>query len=538
MFAVAIAAAGLAAGPIVDLPQGRAQGAYALNDSVYIFKGLPYAAPPVGDLRFAPTQAAKGWEGVLDATEFAPGCPQNCTLQVPSFTCPAKISEDCLYLNIYGPKDALEGGEKLPVMFFIHGGDYDSGSGGVGLYEGKEWAQRSNMVLVTISYRLGFLGAGYLPDAGINGNFNLLDQRQAMMWVRDNIHVFGGDNSNVLLIGQSAGGCSVAAHLTSPKSKGLFHKAVVLSNPYGLPMMTADTQQRYTQKLLNKMGCPEKGQAAADCVKNLTTDEIIAVQHKTHPQVGIVGNLVLDLFMPFTPVAGTEELPVQPLEAADKGTYNGVPAVFSTLTEEAIQFVYEGITFPITALESEAVIDVLFGIHAPKLKSMYPKPEGKDTRMWLSAIVTDYVFTCPTRRAASAHVNAGLPGWRVEYTHHNSFTQTMFNSTNPIPSCIGKVCHASDLPLYFGTWGGLPGPEKIVPTAEELVLSEQMQAVLSFLHTSGNFGERALPNSNTTAPAFKVQAPEALQFETPAGVLDEYKHTFCDFYDSIGYSRR
>eukprot|EP01065_Artemidia_motanka_P049586 TRINITY_DN824_c0_g1_i1.p1 TRINITY_DN824_c0_g1~~TRINITY_DN824_c0_g1_i1.p1 ORF type:complete len:560 (+),score=221.17 TRINITY_DN824_c0_g1_i1:67-1680(+) len=523
------------AAPTVDTTYGKLEG--TLSGKAYMFRGVPYAAPPVGNLRLKPPQAPPKWDGVKQATAFAPGCPQRCDLEIPLFSCPATVSEDCLYLNVFGPEYALgNSSAKLPVLYFIHGGNFDQGSGGVPFYQGSEWSVDFDHILVTVQYRLGVLGALYLPDAGIGGSFNLQDQRFGMAWVRDNIAAFGGDASNVLLFGQSAGGSSVASHLASPKSKGLFAKAYVMSNPYGLPVMDTKTQHDYSVKLLQGMNCSTSGQAAADCIRGLDVDTIITVQKATHPAIGPIGNLFVDLFMPFTPTVGTDELPVQPIDAAKSGHAAAVPTSFSTVAEEAIQFIYAAFGKPVVPLEAEGVIVVLFGIHAEKVLKMYPKPQGPDARMWLSKIATDYIFTCPTRYAAQVY-SKSYPTWRVEYTHHNSFTQTMFNTTNPIPSCIGYVCHGSDLPLTFGTWGLLPSG-KIVPTAAEVLLSKQIQTAINNLHRHGDLGAAPLPGTDVRAVPFEASAPKALQYETPVAVLDAYKGSFCDVYDSLGYSRR
>eukprot|EP01062_Namystynia_karyoxenos_P065955 TRINITY_DN59_c0_g1_i2.p1 TRINITY_DN59_c0_g1~~TRINITY_DN59_c0_g1_i2.p1 ORF type:complete len:579 (+),score=243.39 TRINITY_DN59_c0_g1_i2:107-1738(+) len=534
--AAAASGAGL---PQAQTAHGVVQGTLSEDGSAYLFRGVPYAAPPVGDLRLTPPRPPARWEGVRKADAFAPGCPQACDMEVPEISCPATTSEDCLYLNVYGPARAAGNATaKLPVMFFIHGGNFDQGSGGVPFYEGYKWASEADAILVTVSYRLGVLGALYLPDAGINGSFNLQDQRLALTWVRDNIAAFGGDAGNVLLFGQSAGGSSVASHLASPKSKGLFHSAIVMSNPYGLPVMDTKTQRDYSAKLLQQMNCSTSGAAAAQCIRALSPDAIIAVQKKTHPQIGPIGNLFEDLFMPFTPTVGTEELPVQPIDAALHGMAAGVPTVFSTVSEEAIQFIYAAFTAPITGLEAEAVVGVLFGVHAGKVLKMYPKPSGwdaQDGRMWLSRLATDYIFTCATRRAAEVY-SKSYPTWRFEYTHHNSFTQTMFNTTNPIPSCIGYVCHGSDLPLYFGTWDQLP--DKVVPTDAEVQLSRQIQQAISNLLRHKDPAAAKLPGSDVEPPRFQSAAPDALQEETPLALANGYRATYCATFDSLGYSRR
>ncbi|XP_075972494.1 esterase B1-like [Anticarsia gemmatalis] len=208
---------GLLAGQILDLVTGEGQ--------YHSFKGIPYAQPPVGELRFKAPVAASAWDGVRDAKEHASVCPQN---EVPSMVIPG--DEDCLFLNVYSPN--VISNACLPVLFFIHGGGFKSGSGNVDSF-GPDFFMRKSIVLVTINYRLDALGFLSLGTEEVPGNAGLKDQVLALKWVQQNIKYFGGDPTKVTIMGQSAGGASVGFHLASPMSTGLFHRAIALSgSPY------------------------------------------------------------------------------------------------------------------------------------------------------------------------------------------------------------------------------------------------------------------------------------------------------------------
>ena len=224
------------------------------NGDSYAFLGIPYAASPEGDLRFKPAVEPSAWDGVLNATQFSPGCPQRCPLHL-DLVCPNESSEDCLYLNVYVPKGNPPSAEGWPVFVWIHGGGFQIGAGGTKLYGGNAFTTE-NVILVTLNYRLGALGwlvvseeegnGGEIDaESIINGNFGLSDQRLALKWVRDNIGNFGGNENKVTLGGESAGAMSVLVHMVSPASEGLFDRAVIESGTIALPVSRQRIQLSY-----------------------------------------------------------------------------------------------------------------------------------------------------------------------------------------------------------------------------------------------------------------------------------------------------
>src|SRR6516225_6806409 len=217
-------------GPVVRIGGGLVRGAD--NGGVSTFLGLPYAAPPTGNLRWRPPQPASSWSGVRDATQFGPSCPQALTRN--PLLPPGPISEDCLYLNVYAPPVGSNDQGGRPVLVWIHGGGLVQD--GARDYDGSKLAA-AGAVVVTINYRLGALGFLAHPalasrPGGAAGNYGLMDQQAALRWVQRNIARFGGDPDNVTIAGQSAGGLSVLAQMVSPGARGLFQRAIVQSGTF------------------------------------------------------------------------------------------------------------------------------------------------------------------------------------------------------------------------------------------------------------------------------------------------------------------
>ena len=231
----------------VNTQFGKVAGQKAGHSPVTVFKGIPFAAPPIGDLRWRPPAAPASWQGVRKADEFGASCMQpvhgDFLPWTKEFLIQNRISEDCLYLNVWSPK--LSATADLPVVVFIHGGAFNEGSGSIAVYDGTNLAS-TGLVVVTINYRLGVFGFLAHPEltaessVQASGNYGLMDQIAALKWVQFNIQQFGGNPSRVTLWGQSAGAFSVAALIASPEAKGLFQRAIADSGIgiAGLPIAT------------------------------------------------------------------------------------------------------------------------------------------------------------------------------------------------------------------------------------------------------------------------------------------------------------
>ncbi len=224
---------------IIQTKQGAVEGVKSAHGKAVVFKGIPYAQPPVGELRFCRPQAHESWEGVRPCKEFGPSCPQADLTAIDFYNKEfydvplPPLSEDCLYLNIWTPESASPE-SKLPVMFWIHGGAFMHGSGSEKEFDGEGFAQR-DVILVTINYRVNAFGFFAHPDLerenpeGVSGNYGILDQIFALGWVRENISAFGGDPEKISIFGQSAGCMSVQSIISSPLSQGMMRGAVLQS---------------------------------------------------------------------------------------------------------------------------------------------------------------------------------------------------------------------------------------------------------------------------------------------------------------------
>ncbi|MFT3711343.1 MAG: carboxylesterase family protein [Archangium sp.] len=389
---------------VITTATGTVRG--VLENSVWAFRGIPFAEPPVGELRFrAPEPTC--WSGVRDAGTFGAMCTQVNFLDDGGSELVGQ--EDCLTLNVWSPADA--GASAKPVLFFIHGGGNQSGStsgnrGGVVLYEGGALAGHEDAVVVTTQYRLGPLGfmarASLQNDAGV-GNYGLLDQQAALRWVRDNIAAFGGDPTHVMVFGESAGALDTCSQLASPGAAGLFAAAGVESGA----CIADTTANRFTQAepFVMRAGCLGASDEAA-CLRSVDAGVLMQGLDPIFSE-GFV-----------TPLWGATidgvTLVEHPLEALRAGRGNRVPTLVGSNADEA------SITSP--TVVTPAMVSALFDRFQEPLKSqllaLYPPGmTNMEARRSYIAAATDSQFTCNARRLARA-VSPFQPTFRYFFDHH------------------------------------------------------------------------------------------------------------------------
>src|SRR5215467_10036155 len=293
-----------ASGPVTGTANGPVRG--LANGAVDEFLGIPYAAPPVGALRWQAPQPAASWSGVRDATQFAPHCPQAAT---PFGR--ASTSEDCLYLNVFTPIHK-QAGSRFPVVVWIHGGALVTGESDD--YDPTALAA-GGVTVVTINYRLGalgFLAHPALADSnGQSGDYGLMDQQAALRWVQRNVASFGGDPHNVTIFGESAGGLSTLSQVASPQARGLFERAIVESGSYNLTQASLASAETAGEAFAVRAGCASQ---TAACLRSLPVSTILANQN--------AGG--------YTPNLNSEVLPVTLKTAFTAGTFNRVPIMNGT----------------------------------------------------------------------------------------------------------------------------------------------------------------------------------------------------------------
>ncbi|KAL1501922.1 hypothetical protein ABEB36_007153 [Hypothenemus hampei] len=316
--------------PIITIQEGQLKGTTGTNidgENFYKFYGIPYAKPPINELRFQPPQPIDPWPGIRDASKIG-----NSSVSRDDFTREIIGDEDCLYLNVYTRFLPSSNSELQPVMVYIHGGGFVVGSSRPGLV-GPEFLLTKNIVLVTFNYRLGALGFLSLkdPELGVYGNMGLKDQNLVLKWVKRNIKNFNGDPDNVTIFGNSAGGASVQAHLLSPSSAGLFHKAIMQS---GCVLNSWVWGSRDTAiQLANATGKSAKDEKEALAIlKQLTSLEILHLQEKIpdspYPAKKRPFGAVLEVSNP------TEFLTSTPAENIEKGKYHQVPILMGYVKDE------------------------------------------------------------------------------------------------------------------------------------------------------------------------------------------------------------
>ncbi|XP_037092580.1 cocaine esterase-like [Pollicipes pollicipes] len=323
----------LAERPLVRLGDGVLRGVTlrSFEGRQYVaFKGIPYARPPVDDLRFRPPRAHPGWSGVRDAARHGATC-----LQFNMMNDNIKEGqEDCLFVNVYSPRlPAGDGEPRLPVMVWIHGGGFVSGSGDADLY-GVDFLMDEDVVVVTLNYRLNVFGFFTTDDAVAPGNVGLLDQVLALQWVRSNIARFGGDPQLVTLFGESAGGASVSLQVISPLSAGLFHRAVSQSGGASACYAVGGRQRPLALHFAAELGCPsEHSRAVLECVRRASVDDIMRVLGALGPSVSARSKR----FHPrVDPEATSPFMPAEPNVLLQRGEFSRVPWMMGCTRDEGL----------------------------------------------------------------------------------------------------------------------------------------------------------------------------------------------------------
>lgn len=376
-------------GPVVHIEQGRLRG--VRQDGVLSFRGIPYAAPPVGDRRWRAPAPARSWSGIRRADRLGAACIQPPGMSAANGGDPGPIAEDCLYLNVWTPR--AERRARLPVVVWIHGGAYVFGSGGVRGYSGAPYA-REDAVFVSLNYRLGALGFFAHPalngEPGAAANFGLLDQIAALQWVQRNIAAFGGDPNNVTIMGQSAGAKSVLALYASPMARGLFHRGVAMS-AYVLPDANRERASEVAVAVANAVGL--NGADATMAQLRAVPAQRFGVLEGRETSLGpvpIVGDLVLPHSIAETFAAGEEA---------------ALPLIMGSASDDANVISAFG-------MEPRAIVDRL-GAAGLGLLVLYPNMSREERAR---QVVNDVVFTMNPRWAGDRHAERA-PMWRYYFDY-------------------------------------------------------------------------------------------------------------------------
>ncbi len=514
-------------GPSVNTVEGPVRG--FTQNGVNIFLGIPYAAPPVGKLRWQPPQAVRKWHDTLDATKYANTCPQ--VTELGAFAGPSSITEDCLYLNVFTTGSGRSG-KKKPVIVWIHGGGNVDGESND--YDGSKLATGGSLgtptVAVTINYRMGLFG--FLSESHLNseghlwGNYGILDSQAALRWVQRNIAAFGGDPTNVTLGGQSAGAIDTSANLISPISAGLFQRAITQSSPIpNVFFVSAATALTAGNKFATAAGCSN-----AACLRNLSASRILQLQGTPNANGPYVAGPLVD---------GTI-VPVPPETAWTTGAYNHMPILGGTTKDEltfglAITEYFSGP--PQVALTSAQYL----ANNSATVLSQYPLNNySNNPTLAQNRVITD-PFKCNGYRVltqqAATNRGYGVYGYDFTYQHPPFYFPQMPNVSDPTGHFQALAFHTSDIQFVFPGWhGGNLGVNLDQGTGQprelqgaEVNLSDQIVAAWT------NFAKTGNPNGsgNSPWPKFTSSSPVLLQQDIPNAIETGAQFTAnnkCDFW--------
>ncbi|HEY3948306.1 carboxylesterase/lipase family protein [Phenylobacterium sp.] len=445
---VALAAplAALAApGPVVRAPAGAVEG--EAQGGIEVFKGIPYAQAPVGPLRWAPPKPTQPWSGVRQATQFGAACWQ--PLSPPGSIYadnPPRMSEDCLSLNIWTPK----GARHAPVLVWIHGGALTTGFSSEPTYDGTAMAKRG-VIVVSINYRLGVLGWLASPElsaeqGGVSGNYGLLDQIEALRWVKANIAAFGGDPANVTIAGESAGGLSVMYLLTAPPARGLFAKAIAES---AYMVSTPDLKAA-------RYGAPSAEESGAKFAARLGAKSLAALRAMDPAKLTNTPG-----FAPFGAIDG-KLLPSQLVDAFDRGEQAHVPILAGFNSGEIRSLRALAPRPPASAQAYESAIRASYGDLAQPFLKLYPPTNLEES---IIAATRDALYGWTAERLAIKQTAVGRSAYLYRFDHG-------------YPAADDKglhAFHASELPFVFGSIARLPPAWPKPPsTPGEAALSDAM----------------------------------------------------------------
>ena len=458
-----------AMGPQVTIASGSLVGQPRDATGILAFKGIPYAAPPIGALRWRPPQAPLAWAGERDATRFGARCWASAPFGGPIAT--ENVSEDCLFLNIW--TGAGTRGAKLPVMVFIHGGGFQFGSGSEPYLDGTRLAKKG-VVLVTFNYRLGVFGFLAHPDLGAesggrgSGMYGIQDQIAALRWVRQNIAAFGGDPDNVTVFGESAGAHAVGILMASPQAAGLFQKAIGQSGAF----WESENGEMKTLPAAEQAGLALSARLRAvdlTALRAVPAAQLQAATAWTFASDPAVAG--------FSPIMDGQVLPNYPYQRYAAGRQNDVPLLAGWNANEGSLFSNRALPHK-SVEEFESAATKTFGAASmASFQALYPAASPAEAAQSAMSLVGDQVIKLQTWNWVRLQKKAGRsPVW----VYH--FEQT--SPYNPV------AAHITDVPYVFGN---LAPKKDVAPGTQDLAVSDAMQSYWTQFARTGNPNGAGLP---------------------------------------------
>lgn len=490
----------------VRVEQGLISGTTGKNPEVRVYRGIPYAAPPVGDLRWKPPQPPALWKGVRAAIEFSSDCWQ--TPYPPAAAIYQSklrsLSEDCLYLNIWTAAKSEKA--RLPVMFWIHGGGFTRGAGTGTAYDGEVLAAKG-VVVVTINYRLGAFGFMAHPalttesEHHASGNYGLLDQIAALEWVKKNIAAFGGDPNCVTIFGESAGSWAVNALMASPLAKGLFQRAIGESGGLFSPMTTLAAAEKADEKLVASF-IPDTTKDVLKALRAVSAEDLVKAT-ATETTRAIVDGYVL---------------PHSVYEIFAQGRQNDVPLLVGNNADEGTALVPQGANIKAAFYTSGA--RTRYGALADQFLKLYPADSDEQAVKSFYSAYRDQVFGWEMRTWARLQIKTGHQPAYLYY-----FTRV---APGPLSQRLGAF-HALEIAYVFGNF---PWPFSWDDSDHKL--SDTISSYWVNFATTGNPNGEGLPRW----PAYSAQSDQALELGDKISVRSETNKAGLDFFDGYFQSLR
>jgi para-nitrobenzyl esterase len=500
------------AAPEMAISNGRISGEE--RDGVRSYKGIPFAAPPVGDLRWKPPQPVQPWDGVRDCTKFGAICPQPKSILGQK---QGKASEDCLFLNVWTAATNVDA--KLPVMVWIHGGGCTTGAGSQPSYDGTALA-RQGVVLVTINYRLGPFGYFAHPllskesPHGVSGNYGHLDQIAALQWVQKNIAAFGGDPQCVTIFGESAGAMSVCRLMVSPQAVGLFQRAIAESGGvHGRNRHLRETRllqpsmEAEGERLAKALGC-DQAEKPLVALRAKSADELLAA---ANPAQGLYGKGTK-----YGPIVDGWTIPDDPGAMFDQGKQHDVPFMMGANADEGTLFLRQ---MPVqSAAAYKLMVRALAGRHADEALKLLPCAGDEDVKAAFTRFSTVTAFVAPARALARAMEQKKSPAFLYHFTR-----------VSPNAKRLGLgATHGAEIGYVFDTFrsaGTLADKDR--------ELSKVMQACWVQFAKTGNPNGAGLPKW----PAYKTATDEHLEFGDEVRVGHGLYKEACDLLEQLKNER-
>lgn len=508
----------------LQLGDGMVRGSTTHGGHVRRFLGVPYAEPPVGELRWQPPVPKQSWTGTRAAWTYSASCVQGDN----AFTLFTPVDEDCLYLNLWLP--ASPSPAPRPAMIFFYGGSDDTGSAMFPLYSGGNLVAESNdTVVVAVNYRLnvfGWLGSDQLRGRdNSTGNFGLQDQRASIVWLRKNAAALNVDVNRITIFGESAGAAGVSSHLVALRSRGLFSGAIAESGPFApwTSQSLAQADARF-QALAKNLACTDSA-AVAQCLRSKTTAEVKAANNNKLPKGGLVDwSAVVDgvefedeiQYMAQVPGRLSPDVAVMLGTNRDEGTTFTKLAKKNATHAQFVQWMTSQIPNMSTALTSE-------------ISSLYPTADFTptpfaDATWWAaSAITGDYAMSCPARRSAHALAVAGAPVY-LYFFDEKLLLVDAIEAASKAPYGVGHGC---ELVLVFGI------DELLLEPREKALAKATRRFWLNFAAHRNPNGASGAAAATGVWPRFETVHNSTLQLRTPLEEVRGLKKVRCNFWDSF-----